>query len=254
MVTQVPEGMTFWEFCSMTRWGAYTTEVERNLLVTALSLAGGTGTALEVGCEGGRWSKLIAESGWQTVCTDVDEKVLRICQNRLPEARCILVKHTDTALPCSSNSLKMLVCIEVWQLGNQDWLFGEAQRVLEMGGLFVITCANRLSWRGLYSVVRGVADKWYPGTYLECKRKLRKRGFSVLRETGYAWFPFSRLSNSRWVPLCIRIEQFLCLRHLTTLSPWIAVIALKNQRIVSSLTAATRMPGERIEADFSLSG
>ena len=81
----VPRGMTFGEWCATKGWGAYTTEIERNLILHALSITGRPGPATEVGCEGGRWSRLLADAGWQMTCTDTDEQVLRMCQSRIPE-------------------------------------------------------------------------------------------------------------------------------------------------------------------------
>ena len=48
-----------------TRWGSYSTEVEKQAIFKANDLAGKPTTALEIGCDGGRWSMLLAKLGWQ---------------------------------------------------------------------------------------------------------------------------------------------------------------------------------------------
>jgi hypothetical protein len=47
--------------------GRYLTEVERRALVQASELASPPGIALEVGCDGGRWSILLRQLGWSNV-------------------------------------------------------------------------------------------------------------------------------------------------------------------------------------------
>jgi ubiquinone/menaquinone biosynthesis C-methylase UbiE len=212
-------------------WGAYTTQIEYDILLDALARAGAPSNALEVGCEGGRWSKILVKAGWQMMCTDVDEPTLRICQSRIPNAHCVLVNPSDVVLPCNSNTIRLLLCIEVPQLFHQDWFLFEANRVLEVGGLLVTTCSNLFSWRGLYSFVRGTSAELYPTSYLSWKRKLRKYGFTLLRKEGYAWLPFSRSSNSQMIPSLVHLERIFGLRHLTALSPWIGIIARKESSV-----------------------
>src|SRR5215470_5439375 len=108
---ETPSGeqeLTYWETVALTRWGRYLTEIERHAVMAASMLAGERGTAVEIGCEGGRWSKLLTDQGWDLICTDVSPDSLRLCQRRLPAARCIPVKPTDTSLPCATNTVNLL--------------------------------------------------------------------------------------------------------------------------------------------------
>ncbi|GJQ22980.1 MAG: methyltransferase domain-containing protein [Planctomycetia bacterium] len=82
---------THWEKVAGTRWGAYTTEVEKRAILKAHDLSGESQTAIEIGCEGGRWSKLLTNLGWNMICVDINEAVLKICKKRIPTANCILV-------------------------------------------------------------------------------------------------------------------------------------------------------------------
>ena len=221
---------TYWERVSKSRWGAYTTEIARRTVLQGHELSKAPTTALEIGCEGGRWSKLLTDLGWQMVCTDVNDESLRICKKRVPTADCILVSPDDVTVPCETDSVDLLVCVEVGPVVNSDWFLDEAMRVLRNNGLMVCVLWNRLSFRGLFAHVKdslsGSFD-WYKIIYPLWRKKLSERGFRFLHEEGFCWFPFSRASNSVFVPYFTRLEKGLGLRKLPALSPWIAFIAKK---------------------------
>src|SRR4051812_30020881 len=104
---------TFWEGVATTRWGRYLTEVEHRLILNAQALAGSPSQAFEVGCDGGRWVKVLSDLGWQMSCTDTNRDSLDICSSRVPRAECTLVSTQATRLPCASASQTLLLCIEV---------------------------------------------------------------------------------------------------------------------------------------------
>lgn len=141
---------TFWETVAEdTRWGRYLTGIERHAFVAAHAQAGIPGTVLEIGCEGGRWSQLLSQMGWEAICTNVDPAVLAMCQQRIPSARCVLVDPQATTLPCAGETLDLLLCVEMPPVMEGDWLGSEAQRTLRAGGLFVGVFFNRHAWRAL---------------------------------------------------------------------------------------------------------
>jgi hypothetical protein len=90
---------TFWEKIARTKWGSYLTEVEKQAILKANDLAVKPTIALEIGCEGGRWSMLLAKLGWKMICTDIDSHTLAICQRRISTAQCILVSPNDSTIP-----------------------------------------------------------------------------------------------------------------------------------------------------------
>ena len=222
---------TFWEYVATTRWGEYLSEVEQRNILRVSQLAGPPTLAVDIGCEGGRWSQLLADQGWNLTCTDVNPQVLDLCQQRLPAARCILVKPDDATLPCESGTIRLLVCIEVDAV-SQPWFIEEAARVLEVGGVVVVMTWNLFSLRSLYVHVKARfsddPDASYQIPYATFRRRLTHSGFEILAEEGYCWFPFWRESNSRLVPAAVQVEQWLGLRKLPTLSPWVITIARKN--------------------------
>ncbi len=233
-----PESLTYWERVFYhSRWGQYTGEIEKDTLERALSIAPTPKRTLEVGCDGGRWTRMLVDKGWQVVCTDINPDAVSLCQQRIPEARCLLVKSTDTTLPCETATMNLLLCYEVFPVMAEAWLPGEASRILGDKGLFVGVFLNKRSLRGAFVHYRTVLGKQaedaydrtlYPCSYSEWKRTLHQHSFEVVYEQGYCWFPFPRLSNSRLIPLCLRLESLLGLRNLPSLSPWVVFIAQKR--------------------------
>jgi SAM-dependent methyltransferase len=221
---------TQWETVATTRWGRYTSDVVEDAIAAGRDLIGEPGSALEVGCEGGRWSHLLANNGWAMTCTDIDRDVLSICGRRVPSATCIAVSPDATSLPCASNSMRLLLCLEVFQVMDSLWFAREANRVLEDGGVLVGVTLNRGSLRGMFvrakEHLRGTS-KFYNRSYAEWRRGVCEAGFEIILERGYCWFPFSRASNSALVPFFIRLERWLRLDRMPSLSPWVAFVARK---------------------------
>jgi len=228
--------ITYWETVARTRWGAYTSDVARLMIQLAHDLSPRTTTALEIGCEGGRWCRFLWELGWKVTCTDINEASLNLCKKRIPAAKCILVKPEDDSIPCESDAFDLLLCIEVAEVIQAPWFMDEAFRLMRPDGLVVGVFCNLYSFRGLFghfrAVLRGGFDH-YKMDYLSWKKKLIGKGFRILHEVGYCWFPFSRASNSILIPYLIRLEEALGLRRLINVSPWIAFIAQKSPELGS---------------------
>ena len=213
---------TYWEKVARTRWGAYIADIEKRAILKAHELSGKPATALDIGAEGGRWSRVLADLGWHMICTDINHEALAICQKRLPAARCIPVRPDENTLPCESASVGLLLCIEVGPVMQADWFTSEAFRVLQNDGLMVGVFWNRLSCRGMFAHTRASLTgnfDYYKLSYPLWRRKLVCSGYSVLYEEGYCWLPFGRASNSVWVPCLVRLEKWLGLRKLALISP-----------------------------------
>jgi SAM-dependent methyltransferase len=234
--------LTHWEKVRVgTRWGRYVDEIERRAVLGGADAAGGRGNALDVGCDGGRWAHLMLENGaWHFTCTDINPEALEMARRRIPGARCVLVQPTDTALPCTSDSMDLLLSIQVPLI--QDWFVAEASRVLRAGGALVTMIHNRSSWRGLVHAARRATLRairgtprdtrwsweWYQMGYKKWRQKLLIAGLRLIYEEGYCWAPFGRESDSPLVPLFVRGERLLALNRLTAVSPWVVVVAKKE--------------------------
>lgn len=229
------EDITYWEKVARTKLGSYLTEIEKGVIFKANSLAGRPTSALEIGCDGGRWTRLLAELGWNMTATDVNPNILKICQKRVPSAKCILVDPCNSKIPCENGSKKLIICIEVFGVFNSDWFMDEAFRTLEHGGLLVCTVSNPLSLRGAlhrvaYKIRKDKIDYGYftaTQPYHKYKKKIIQNGFKLIYEEGFCWIPFTRQSDSMFIPVSGRLERFLGLRHITILSPLIIFIAQK---------------------------
>jgi 2-polyprenyl-3-methyl-5-hydroxy-6-metoxy-1,4-benzoquinol methylase len=199
------------------------------------------GTAMDVGSEGGRVSRMLAAAGWSLTCIDINADTLAVCQSRLPAAKCILVSENATTLPAADHSMNMIVCLEVWPVMDADWFLPEAFRILKPNGLLVGAVMNRTSLRGVFVRARERRTvqpgdtvpypHWYNHyrhSYATWKRDwLERTGFRVRYERGYCWFPVRRQGDSRLVPVLTSIEKALLLPHIPSLSPYIVFIAEK---------------------------
>lgn len=205
------------------------TALEKKTILKAHKVPLATDHAIEIGCEGGRWSMMLHDLGWQMTCVDVDAEALNICQARIPQARCVLTNRLDTRIPLDDCTVRLLLCMEVPAvLPNSPWIVDEACRVLKPGGLLVGSFHNLLSARGVFhhttARLRGKQDD-YRTCYLLWRGMLRKKGFRFLHEEGLCWFPFRRASNSALVPVLTSLEQRCGLQRLPALSPFVLFVA-----------------------------
>jgi SAM-dependent methyltransferase len=215
---------TEWEAIATTRWGSYITEIELRAIRLAHSLVGTPSRALEVGCDGGRWSKAVADLGWANTCIDISKEALLACQTALPNALCILARPEDRTLPCENSSYPLVLCVEVPWVIHSGWFAGEANRVLSTDGVLVGVAFNKRSLRALISG----RPEYYTQTYDQWRAQIRENGFTLLMEEGCCWFPFSRGSNSRLVRFCTWLEEVTGLRKVLGLSGWIVFAARKT--------------------------
>lgn len=225
------ESTLYWEGIAQRRLGRYITDVERRVFDRGIALAGGPGTAIEIGCEGGRWSSILASTGWKLICTDVDPVALGACHRRLPDAKCVLVEKSGKTFPAASGAASLLLAVEVEPVTDSDWFADEAARVLKPGGILMTTFLNSTSVRSvIHKLLRHSSGKgaFYQRSFASKRKRLLDAGFDLLKQTGCCWIPFSRASDSPLIPFCARLEQLLGVRHFPSISPWVVVLAQKR--------------------------
>lgn len=221
----------FWEPIAIRRWGEYISSIERQCIEFALRKFKNVGSSLEIGAEAGRWSKLLSDRSWQVTCTEINAAALDECQYRIPSAKCVLVDKESTQFPCPSNSMDLLLAIEVHELVEQEWFILESKRVLREGGLYVGVFQNIRSWRALMRNLKPDHEcsfKHYTASYSPWRSSMRSHGFEMLKQVGCCWMPFGRMSDSPLIPAAVQIEKWLGLRKLYSISPWVVFVAKKT--------------------------
>lgn len=224
---------TYWEQIAATRWGSYISDIEATAIRKAAGRCNKPTEALEVGCEGGRWSRMLTDAGWAMTCTDICERKLAACRRRVPEANCLLADANQPRFPVPDDCCDLLVAIEV-PISDESWFAEEVARVLRPNGIVVATFNNRASYRGwLSNLLSGVryGESFYRSSYAESAARLETCGFRIVEQTGYCWMPFGRASNSRPVSPLTQCERRFGLRERTKFAPWIAVVA---ERVAAS--------------------
>ena len=223
----LPAPETYHERVAQTRWGSYISEHELAAIQTAHRLAGEPGTVLDIGCDGGRWSIVLSEWGWQPICIDVDPDALAICARRLPHAICLREDEDYDRLPVANGSIDLVLCIEVPPVLYSGWFLAECHRALKPGGLAVVVFWNRGSIRGLVASTRAVRRNtynYYRYRYVDWMEGVRETGFTTEWEEGLCWAPLSRQSNSALVDPMVQLEETLGLRKLTRYAPWVICV------------------------------
>ncbi|MBX2992321.1 MAG: class I SAM-dependent methyltransferase [Bacteroidetes bacterium] len=221
-----------------TKWGQYIHAIEENAFHKALRAAQSPSVALEIGTEGGYWTRQLVEYGWKVICTDVDEHALALCRQRVPSATCIHVSPESTTLPCAPETVGLMLCIEVFPVINSGWFLPEATRILRPGGVVIGVAQNKNSIRSVAAKIIHTIDRernatfdkryLYTNAYTDWKNQMEHRGLSVIHEEGMCWLPFQRKSDFFLIPQLARLEEQMGLRKMPHLSPWIAFVAQKR--------------------------
>jgi SAM-dependent methyltransferase len=255
-ITQAdPASGLLWERLMIeTRYGRYADRVERSMIEHLLVCSHQPGVLLDVGCEGGRWSKAFVDRGWQIIATDVDMKSLEACQRRIPQARCVVADSSGDQLPAKDESIDAALCIEVAPVIHSTWAAKEFARVLKPGAPLAGVCWNRGSWRGfLYHRAPSLRSTGshpligFPIRYIDFRKQMTACGFSFERELGYAWGPFRRTSNARLVTVSGAFERWSGLQHWISLAPMVAFVCRKLPPAALADSAAVRRTESRAQ-------
>lgn len=233
-MTRVVNGsVQHWDRLARTRWGRYLSGAEAAAIDRAQDLTPFPRRALDVGCGGGRWTRLLVDRGWAVTSLDVDPEAVRTTAESNPGADCRLVGADDRRLPVDDGSVSLIVCIEVLPVSHADWFPEEAGRALVPGGRLVTVLWNRSSLRGQLAdaashVRHGAPHDWYQTPYRRLRTAIEAAGFDLEAEQGLCWGPFGRGSDSRLVPFFVRAERLLGLQSLPSLSPWVLATAVRT--------------------------
>jgi SAM-dependent methyltransferase len=137
---------------------------------------------------GGRFSELLAEHGWEIICIDINPRSLKRCGERVPRATRIRVDPRDTTLPCATESIDLLLCVEVFEAIPTAWFISEASRTLKSNGLIVGVVNNKLSWRGYiqHRLGQRPARSQRATRFCDCRFGITTSDEEIARELGLA--------------------------------------------------------------------
>ena len=132
----------------------------------------GKGKVVDLGCGGGNVSLMLAELGYSVVGIDQSEKMIKIAEESISEAtpeaqkRLRFVNESLTEHGLDEGGFD--VCIAMGLIGylpDDEILFSTANQLLKPGGLFLVSCRNRLfnmvsiSFRTVNEIKKGEAIK-----------------------------------------------------------------------------------------------
>ncbi len=215
------------------RWGRYLTQLEHGAIQQGIKLLDRPpGTALDIGAEAGRLTRLLIEEGFDVTCTEICPNKVARCQELNPSSTCKLVSVDDTSIPVGDNSTDLAISIEV-PVSEADWFLPEMNRILTDNGMAVFSINNRFSYRGVLTNLRSrlTGDEvHYWKSYRQVCEDVKRHGFKIHKAIGYCWAPFPRLSDSPLIPFLTSCEKWFQLRQLPSVSPWVILVCQRGER------------------------
>lgn len=228
------ESSFHWDVVNVRAMGQYLTRVEGCFIQQSLARRPRPQFVLDIGGGSGRFAVPLHEAGHQVLVLDVDATPLRILARSAPGIGRALVSGRIDELPIADDSVDCVLCIEVPVLDDPTSFLAACRRMLRTGGLVIFTAHNRRSYKGLLKHLASHRNerRYYGETYLhttsQIRAQLRASGFSLLRERGFNWIPFTRDADTRLVWAAARLERALGLGRLLGWSPWVLVAAQKS--------------------------
>lgn len=171
----------------------------RRLDFVAELIPEGSGLAVDVGCNEGVTTGLLARAGYSAVGLDVDEEAIRRGQSTRP--------HLDLRAASLHNAglsgAALVLCLEVLEhldATSQRLLLADVRKSLRPGGIVIMSTPGRWSALSMYERLRRgpmwwrFYDWWDP-THLRVlsfrafRRLLRDAGFRIERFVGFGYPP-----------------------------------------------------------------
>ena len=231
---EVRESSFHWDVVNVRAMGQYLTRVEGRFIQQSLAARPRPQLVLDIGGGSGRFAVPLYEAGHCPLVLDVDPTPLRILTRNAPGVGRALVSGRNDEWPVADDSIDCVLCVEVPALDDPTSFLAACRRVLRTGGLVIFTTHNRRSYKGLLKLVtsRRKERRYYGETYLHTTSQIRAQlgasGFSLLRERGFNWIPFTRDADTQLVRAAAFIERAFGLGRLLGWCPWVLVAAQKS--------------------------
>jgi ubiquinone/menaquinone biosynthesis C-methylase UbiE len=180
---------------------------------------------MDVGAEAGRISQLVKDRHLEAIGIDIEAYGLKRLRLKNPKVNLIL--SDARKIPMRRRVLDAIFMIEVLDyIPELETVLSECRDALKPGGRLVLSFGNLSSLKSKFRLLRG---RSYRHSYVRVLRCLAKTRFTIIRQTGYNWLPFSRVSDIPVIPTLAKAERFLGLRRMCGLSPWVLVCAVKSK-------------------------
>jgi len=214
---------THWERAAKTRMGKYLTRIETEFIFRSINQLQ-THTIMDVGAEAGRFSLLGADKKATVISIDLDSYGLK--RLKLKNKTINPIQADARKIPLKDGACDAIFMIEVLDyIADIDEALMECYRTLKSNAPLILSFGNKSSFKSQLRELRG---KSYTHSYGRVIQSLSKAGFAVLRRMGYNWLPFGRTSESRLIPFLAGLENFLALRRIPRLSPWVIAHSVKS--------------------------
>ncbi len=191
----------YWDYCNATTAGQYLDSKERSIIYEFLDNYTPR-LCLDIACGSGRFSLSLAKRGICVVAGERDPVPIRKLQSSLLGGE-IWKKNTH------------ILQIDAEHLPFQGWL--------------LFNDANRHSYKALIQRKISSSTRFYHHSYLEICSMLIDSGFRLQKAVGMNWLPIKRDSDNKRIPLASKIEDWLKLSDLPSISPWVFYIAQKTR-------------------------
>ena len=125
-------------------------EIGRAAVVRRLIPAGRGGSALDIGCGPGYYTRMLSEKGWRTTAIDTDPQNIESARSHADETRVGDAAGLLASLPESGFELALaLEIIEHMPKAHGGELLKNIARTLKPDGLLLLSTPNRFSIEGL---------------------------------------------------------------------------------------------------------
>ena len=184
---------------------------------------------LDIAGGSGRFAIPLSQYSNNINVLDINQDALQLIKERNNSIKTI---HSDFLDADINDSFSLIICIEA--LGSfQEWelFFNQVNNILSNDGRLIFTYTNPSSWRFYLRKIKHWRNGYHPYKEMELnefKSLLSKCNFEIGNMEGMNWIPLPLASNSIFVSVFEKIEQFFRLRKWYSQSPWI-LFSLKKR-------------------------
>ncbi|MGV8115808.1 class I SAM-dependent methyltransferase [Methanothrix soehngenii] len=139
------------------------------------------------------------------------------------------ILQTDAEhLPFQDEAFDCILSIQTVGYIDAQQFISQCNRILKCNGWLLFNEGNRHSYKAaIHRKIRS-NTKFYRHSYSEMCSMLKDNGFQIKKAVGMNWLPIKRDSDNRLIPLASKIEDWLKLCYLPSISPWVFYVAQKK--------------------------